>query len=128
MLPNQKRQLLKTITLFFVNAFLLSVVLLIKKDFTLRGFSDAAFISGAVLFLFGLLKLLATKGAYDYIGYTFIRFRDMFRKDATKSYPDAYSYVEHRKEERLKNKEKFYLELIIPGLFLIAALILALLA
>ena len=127
MLSNTKKLILKFITYFFVNAFLLSVILLIKRDFSTRGFSDAAFISGAVLFLFSLLKILATKGAYDLIGYTFVRFRDLFRKDSTKSFPDAYSYVEDRKEKRIKDKEKFYAELIVPALFLLTALILALL-
>lgn len=128
MQPNTKRLILKFVTYIIVNTFLMGLVLLIKQDITIRGFSDATFISGAVLFLFSVLKLLATKGAYDFIGYTFIRFRDLFRKDSVKSYPDAYSYVEQQSEKRIRDKEKMLAEFIVPGVFLIVAIILAFLA
>ncbi len=123
-----KRHLYTAIVLFVVNSLIMVLVLLLKQDYSIRGFSDASFISGFTTLLMYSLRVLGAKGAYDLIGYTAIRFRDTFRKDYEKTYESAHEYTEHKREERLKNKQSFLFHFIIPSLFIFTAIILAIIA
>lgn len=120
-----KQLIITSVILTIVNAVLAILILMLKQDFTARGYSDALFISGFSTFLLYLLRFLGSKGSFDLLTYTAVRFRDTFRKEPLKTYEDAYEYLDFKREERRKKQTNFWPHFIVPLVFIITAIILA---
>ncbi|MDE7440190.1 MAG: DUF3899 domain-containing protein [Clostridia bacterium] len=82
----------------------------------MRILSDASFVSGVLLAGVGLIIFASNGGAFDMLGYAFIRIFDLFRKDArNKKYKDFYEYREAK-----KGKKRGMAFMLIVGLAFIA--------
>jgi hypothetical protein len=103
-----------------------AIILFLNGDYSFNGFSDALFIPGFTLIAVILFMLVGRAGTFDIVSYGFVRLGESFRKSHTKSFEDAYQYSEYKKEQRIKRGVYALPFLIIGGLFVILALIFAL--
>jgi hypothetical protein len=108
-------------------AFILAaVILFVQGNYTLAGFSNALFIPGAVVLGVIGLMFVGRNGTFDIMSYSFTRLRDSFRREKVKSFEDAYAYSEFKNSQRLKRGFYTLPFLVIGGLFVLTALVLAL--
>ena len=105
----------------YLAAFIISVVIgltiLIINGFDLFvNYVNAFSVGGAVTFLFGLLVLVESLGAFDTFGYAFSTFRKRRHKD-------LYEYTVAKNEKRSLNKFVFVPYLVVGLVFFIAGMI-----
>lgn len=113
------RKYIITIIVGLVIAF---IVLLIRNVFTLKTkveilhvLSDAFFISGFLLFGFGLLVFASNEGTFDMLVFGFAKLINVFKRDMTKSkYKTFYDYRVSKQE-----KKQSFGFMVIVGLGLI---------
>ena len=74
----------------------------LRQDFTAKGWSDAFFLSGAVVSGFGGLAFIAGKGVFDMMGYAMYRVVGAFKFRGQLRYNDAISFKEDRNLKRVK--------------------------
>lgn len=102
-----------------------SLILVLGKDFTTRGFSNATFIPGAVLFFLFLLRLLKNGGAFDVLGYALARMvHNLRRRDVAEIKP-ASEFIEDKRISRQKQEFYYLPEIVVASVFILAAAILA---
>jgi hypothetical protein len=102
-----------------------AVILFIRGDYTLAGFSNALFIPGAVVLGFAGLMFVGRHGTFDVASYSFVRLRDSFRRENVKSFEDAYAYSEYKNSQRLRRGFYILPYLVIGGAFLVVAFVFA---
>ena len=108
-----------------VASFLL--VLLLRQDFSFRGYSDAFFVAGAVSLGVTALLFIASRGTFDVLSYGMGRFLKLWANKVEDPFPDAGSYHQFKMEERKRKRVPLWPFLAFAGLLLaLAALFLAL--
>ncbi len=96
-------------------AALVALWILYSKGFHLRvNYMDALTTAGAVVFLLGLLQLVAYFGAFDTFGYAFSSFRSKRR------YEDLVEYTAAKREKR-RVGELSFMPFITVGILVLAA-------
>ena len=108
----------------YVTGLLLAAALVLwilsQKGFDrLLSYVDAFSTAGAVVFLIGLLQLVAYWGAFDTFGYGFSTF-------GHKRYADLYDYTTKKMEKRRTSELVFMPFIVVGFFFLIIGLILRL--
>ncbi len=123
--PKWKRTLIGLIVIdaLMIAAFLL--VLLLRGVYDFGHFSDACFVSAAIG-LGGLgLYWIGQQGTFDVLAYGMKRFVMLwFNKNTDEQTPTAGAYHEAKMEKRRAEKSPFWPLWILPGLMLIAAIVL----
>lgn len=117
--------LLRWLTYIVAMLVVATSILLYKQDYSLRGFSNALFIPGAVLLFVFLLKLLKNKGAFDIITYAGSRLVHGLRNKTVGEFKEAHEYIEDKRIERKKQTFYYLPEITVATLFIVVATILA---
>ena len=102
-----------------------TLILVLRRDYSPRGFSDAFFIPGIVLFFVFLLKLVKDAGTFDMIAYTATRIIHGIRKKEVASLKDANTYIEYKRLERQTQSKYYWPDIVLSTLFIGAGAILA---
>ena len=121
----KRNRLIMWLVLSGVTLIAATLILVLRKDYSTRGFSDATFIPGVgVLFLF-LLRLVRDAGTFDLVSYSISRIFQGTKEKSLDGMKTASEYVESKRQERLK-KDRYYLPYIIIAVaFIVAGVILA---
>ncbi|OQC11490.1 MAG: hypothetical protein BWX74_00066 [Tenericutes bacterium ADurb.Bin087] len=121
----KRNRLISWLVLSGVTLSAATLILVLRNDYTTRGFSDATFIPGVVVLFLFLLRLVRDAGVFDLVSYSFARIFQGTKEKSLEGMKTASEYVEGKKEERLK-KDRYYLPyIIIAALFLVVGAILA---
>jgi hypothetical protein len=104
--------------LIFIALAIFSIIFFARRQMTLQAASDALFATAALILGFVGLMLTARTGVYDITSYSFLRLKESFKKGAPKTFEDAYTYYEYKREKRSKNKP-YYLPHLVIGLLLL---------
>ena len=99
----------------------------LRQDFSFKGWSDAFFVTGAILLGFGLLAFIAGKGVFDMMGYGLYRVIGAFKFKGELRYQNAMSFKEKRLENRCKSPFFFQIYMIFGSILIIVASIFAIL-
>lgn len=122
----KKRRLIRWFALLIIMLGLAALILVLRKDFTLIGYSDATFIPGIVLFFTYLLRLIKNKGAFDVISYAVARMINGLRREKkVEQFTNAAEYVEDKRISRLKNDYYYLPDIVIAIIFIVTGAILA---
>ena len=106
---------------------LFCLVFFLRQDFSFKGWSDAFFVSGAVMVAFGGLSFIASRGLFDMMGYGMYRVVGAFKFKGELRYQHAIDFKEARLEKRRKNPFFFQIYLIIGGVLILLAILFSIL-
>jgi len=101
------------------------LIFFLRRDFTMRGGSDASFVVGAVYLVALLYVVIRRLGTFDVVEYAFYRLGESFTRRSEKRYPTAYDFTVNRQEKRQKQKLFFWPILIVAIVMLTAGIVCA---
>jgi hypothetical protein len=121
----KRNRLIMWLVLSAVTLIAATLILVLRKDYSTRGFSDATFIPGVVVLFLFLLRLVRDAGTFDLVSYSISRIFQGTKEKSLDGMKTASEYVEGKRQERLK-KDRYYLPYIIIAVaFIVAGVILA---
>ena len=121
----KRNRLIMWLVLSGVTLIAATLILVLRKDYSTRGFSDATFIPGVVVLFLFLLRLVRDAGTFDLVSYSISRIFQGAKEKSLDGMKTASEYVEGKRQERLK-KDRYYLPYIIIAVaFIVAGVILA---
>lgn len=121
----KRNRLIMWLVLSGVTLIAATLILVLRKDYSTRGFSDATFIPGVVVLFLFLLRLVRDAGTFDLVSYSISRIFQGTKEKSLDGMKTASEYVEGKRQERLK-KDRYYLPyIIIAFAFIVAGVILA---
>jgi hypothetical protein len=121
----KRNRLIMWLVLSGVTLIAATLILVFRKDYSTRGFSDATFIPGVVVLFLFLLRLVRDAGTFDLVSYSISRIFQGTKEKSLDGMKTASEYVEGKRQERLK-KDRYYLPYIIIAVaFIVAGVILA---
>lgn len=121
----KRNRLIMWLVLSGVTLIAATLILVLRKDYSTRGFSDATFIPGVVVLFLFLLRLVGDAGTFDLVSYSISRIFQGTKEKSLDGMKTASEYVEGKRQERLK-KDRYYLPYIIIAVaFIVAGVILA---
>lgn len=121
----KRNRLIMWLVLSGVTLIAATLILVLRKDYSTRGFSDATFIPGVVVLFLFLLRLVRDAGTFDLVSYSISRIFQGTKEKSLDGMKTASEYVEGKRQERLK-KDCYYLPYIIIAVaFIVAGVILA---
>ena len=121
----KRNRLIMWLVLSAVTLIAATLTLVLRKDYSTRGFSDATFIPGVVVLFLFLLRLVRDAGTFDLVSYSISRIFQGTKEKSLDGMKTASEYVEGKRQERLK-KDRYYLPYIIIAVaFIVAGVILA---
>lgn len=121
----KRNRLIIWLVLSGVTLIAATLILVLRKDYSTRGFSDATFIPGVVVLFLFLLRLVRDAGTFDLVSYSISRIFQGTKEKSLDGMKTASEYVEGKRQERLK-KDRYYLPYIIIAVaFIVAGVILA---
>ncbi len=121
----KRNRLIMWLVLSAVTLIAATLILVLRKDYSTRGFSDATFIPGVVVLFLFLLRLVRDAGTFDLVSYSISRIFQGTKEKSLDGMKIASEYVEGKRQERLK-KDRYYLPYIIIAVaFIVAGVILA---
>jgi len=121
----KRNRLIMWLVLSGVTLIAATLILVLRKDYSTRGFSDATFIPGVVVLFLFLLRLVRDAGTFDLVSYSISRIFQGTKEKSLDVMKTASEYVEGKRQERLK-KDRYYLPYIIIAVaFIVAGVILA---
>lgn len=121
----KRNRLIMWLVLSGVTLIAATLILVLRKDYSTRGFSDATFIPGVVVLFLFLLRLVRDAGTFDLVSYSISRIFQGTKEKSLDGMKIASEYVEGKRQERLK-KDRYYLPYIIIAVaFIVAGVILA---
>lgn len=121
----KRNRLIMWLVLSAVTLIAATLILMLRKDYSTRGFSDATFIPGVVVLFLFLLRLVRDAGTFDLVSYSISRIFQGTKEKSLDGMKTASEYVEGKRQERLK-KDRYYLPYIIIAVaFIVAGVILA---
>ena len=121
----KRNRLIMWLVLSGVTLIAATLILVLRKDYSTRGFSDATFIPGVVVLFLFLLRLVRDAGTFDLVSYSISRIFQGTKEKSLDGMKTASEYVESKRQERLK-KDRYYLPYIIIAVaFIVAGVILA---
>ncbi|HOA11324.1 MAG TPA: DUF3899 domain-containing protein [Bacilli bacterium] len=121
----KRNRLIMWLVLSGVTLIAATLILVLRKDYSTRGFSDATFIPGVVVLFLFLLRLVRDAGTFDLVSYSISRIFQGTKEKSLDGMKTASEYVEGKRQERLK-KDRYYLPYIIIAVaFIVAGVILA---
>lgn len=121
----KRNRLIMWLVLSGVTLIAATLILVLRKDYSTRGFSDATFIPGVVVLFLFLLRLVRDAGTFDLVSYSISRIFQGTKEKSLDGMKTASEYVEGKHQERLK-KDRYYLPYIIIAVaFIVAGVILA---
>ena len=121
----KRNRLIMWLVLSGVTLIAATLILVLRKDYSTRGFSDATVIPGVVVLFLFLLRLVRDAGTFDLVSYSISRIFQGTKEKSLDGMKTASEYVEGKRQERLK-KDRYYLPYIIIAVaFIVAGVILA---
>lgn len=121
----KRNRLIMWLVLSGVTVVAATLILVLRKDYSTRGFSDATFIPGVIVLFLFLLRLVRDAGTFDLVSYSISRIFQGTKEKSLDGMKTASEYVEGKRQERLK-KDRYYLPYIIIAVaFIVAGVILA---
>jgi len=121
----KRNRLIMWLVLSGVTLIAATLILVLRKDYSTRGFSDATFIPGVVVLFLFLLRLVRDAGTFDLVSYSISRIFQGTKEKSLDGMKTASEYVEGKRQERLK-KDRYYIPYIIIAVaFIVAGVILA---
>ena len=121
----KRNRLIMWLVLSGVTLIAATLILVLRKDYSTRGFSDATFIPGVVVLFLFLLRLVRDAGTFDLVSYSISRIFQGTKEKSLDGMKTASEYVEGKRQERLK-KDRYYLPYIIIAVaFIVAGVILS---
>ncbi len=121
----RKTRLLRWLMLTIAMVIVATLILVLRQDYTVRGYSDATFIPGVVLLLLYLLRVLKNQGTFDVISYAFARMIHGMRRQKLGEFKTAPEYVDDKRVERLKREFYYLPDIVIAVVFIITGSVLA---
>ena len=108
----KRNRLIMWLVLSGVTLIAATLILVLRKDYSTRGFSDATFIPGVVVLFLFLLRLVRDAGTFDLVSYSISRIFQGTKEKSLDGMKTASEYVEGKRQERLK-KDRYYLPYIL---------------
>lgn len=122
----KKRRLIRWVVLTVMMLVVATLILVLRKDYTLVGYSDATFIPGIVLLFTFLLRLIKNKGAFDVISYAVARMVNGLRREKkVEKFKTASEYLDDKRVSRLKNDYYYLPDIVVASVFVVTGAILA---
>lgn len=123
-MSRRKNLIITWLVVSLFTTFLAALILVLRKDYSTRGFSDATFVSGATMLFVFLFRLVTQLGTFDFVSYTFMRIAHSFKKKGSEVVESVGDYVENKRIERLK-KDRIYIPyIVVSSLYIMAGAIL----
>ncbi|MDY2913607.1 MAG: DUF3899 domain-containing protein [Candidatus Enteromonas sp.] len=111
-----------------ISAILFCLVYFLRGLYTLAGLSDALLLPGAVCLGIAGLALVGRRGTFDVLGYGVKRLIEQFTHNKDTHYENAGDYSLQLREKRQNKPFPYWVYLVMGGLQLASAIVLACLA